>query len=360
MSAPRGHLPALDGLRGIAILLVLAHAFDTIGPRAGVARVFDLALDSGWIGVQLFFVLSGFLITGILLDTREDPHYLRGFFTRRVLRIFPLYYATLLVAFVIVPLVADVPPDHGDHQVWLWTYLENFAAPLGRAEPSLPHFWSLAVEEQFYLVWPFVVLVGGRRGVLAVGGIMIAIAIAARAYVRARWGADAAYTFTPCRMDALACGAIAAAWLRERPLPDARRANIVALCGGAVVAAGLVLGRGARAGEPMQLAGYTVIAIGFVVELVAALPAAGAPARALAWAPLRRVGTYSYGMYVLHAPLHVYVFRRVLPDEPSLVVALAYAAAATAATFVAAALSYELFERRWLALKDRFAPREVA
>jgi hypothetical protein len=112
------HLPALDGVRGLAIVLVLCHNFQILEAPSGlVGRVFELAFDLGWIGVQLFFVLSGFLITGILLDTQDSPAYYRNFFVRRVLRIFPLYYGVLLIAFVLVPLLAAVPagyvPDTG-------------------------------------------------------------------------------------------------------------------------------------------------------------------------------------------------------------------------------------------------------
>src|SRR5437868_4964541 len=167
----RGQMPALDGLRGIAIVLVLMHQFDLItSPHA-----IDVAFDAGWIGVQLFFVLSGFLITGGLLDTRDQHGYFRGFFVRRVLRIFPLYYAALVATLIA-----------GNTSIWLWTYLSNF-----RPHPALPHFWSLAVEEQFYLVWPFVVWLAGRRGVIAVGGVMVIAAIVARVVIRAKVGPEA-------------------------------------------------------------------------------------------------------------------------------------------------------------------------
>src|SRR4051794_26430990 len=107
-----GHLPSLDGVRGLAILLVLAHNFNVLpGDEGGIARVIALATNAGWIGVQLFFVLSGFLITGVLLDSRGAPNYYQAFFGRRVLRIFPLYYGTLFVAFVVLPLVGAPAPD---------------------------------------------------------------------------------------------------------------------------------------------------------------------------------------------------------------------------------------------------------
>jgi len=355
-------MPALDGLRGIAILLVLVHGFDVIQSEHGVGHAIGVALDFGWIGVQLFFVLSGFLITGILLDTRAASGYYQNFLIRRVLRIFPLYYGVLFVAFVIVPLVMTPPAGHGSHQVWLWAYLTNFAEPFGRAEPVFPHFWSLAVEEQFYIVWPLVVYLVSRRGVLVVGALLVAIAIAARIHVRAEYGSIAAYMFTPCRMDALAIGAIVAALVRDDRINRAiarHHAAAMAIAGGVLIAGGGVIGHLLREGPRMQLAGYTIIALGFALILVAALPPAMTPARVLGWRPLRRVGLYSYGMYVFHAPLHVYVGLPLLAKldaNPGLVTGLGYEVVLTAVTFGLAAISYHLFESRFLALKPRLAP----
>src|SRR6266852_9355595 len=102
-------LPTLDGLRAIAILLVVPHNLNLIAMRGGGAGLLVAGLHRGWIGVQLFFVLSGFLITSILLDARDAPDYYRSFFVRRVLRIFPLYYATLLVLFVLLPALGLLP-----------------------------------------------------------------------------------------------------------------------------------------------------------------------------------------------------------------------------------------------------------
>jgi peptidoglycan/LPS O-acetylase OafA/YrhL len=358
-----GRMPALDGLRGIAILLVLAHGFDVIQTTHGLGHAVDLALDLGWIGVQLFFVLSGFLITGILLDTRTQPGYYKKFLVRRVLRIFPLYYGTLFIAFFIAPHFVHVPAGHGDHQIWLWTYLENFAAPFDRGEPVFPHFWSLAVEEQFYIIWPLVVLVVARRGVLAVGAVLVALAIAARIYVRARYGEMAAYMFTPCRMDALAIGAIAAALIRGerfRSMIAHHKASLLAGVGFAIVIGGAVLGHLLREGPNMQTAGYTVIALGFAVILVAALPQRRLPARLLGWAPLRTIGLYSYGMYVFHAPLHVYVGLPILERlhaTQGVPAGFIYALAMTLLTLGLAALSYHLFEVRFLRLKPKLAPQ---
>jgi peptidoglycan/LPS O-acetylase OafA/YrhL len=347
----RGHMPALDGLRGIAILLVLAHTFDVIQTRSGTGHDLDLVLDTGWIGVQLFFVLSGFLITGILLDTRTAPHYLRTFWIRRALRIFPLYVGVLVIATAC-----------GAASIYLWTYTSNFSVPLGHDEQIFPNFWSLAVEEQFYLVWPLVVWVAGRRGVTWLSVVLAGAAVASRIYVRERWGPAAAYMFTPCRMDALAIGAGVAALIRSdriRRVVANSRATMLGLVGGGILLAGAVLGHLARTSSSMQADGYTLIALGFAVLLVAALPPLGWPAKILSWRPLRRIGTYSYGMYVFHAPFHILVGLPLLERvhwKHGAALGVAYMIGATLITLAAAAASYHLYESRFLALKKRLAP----
>lgn len=362
----RHHLAALDGLRGVAILFVLMHGFDVIQAVSGPTRAVDHLLDMGWIGVQLFFVLSGFLITGILLDTRESPDYYRSFFVRRVLRIFPLYYGVLFVAFAIVPFLFAVPDGYGQHQIWLWTYLANYVAPFGRGEPAFPHFWSLCVEEQFYLAWPLVVRLGGIRGVTLVSAVVVVVAALCRLYLRHHFGEpighEAAYMFTPCRADALAIGAFAAVAVRTPWLLDKLRAfgpTKLLAAGIGVLLVGVIAGGSARIGASMQLFGYPIIACGFALLLLACLRADRWPAQLLSFAPLRRCGIYSYGMYVFYAPLHLFVGLPLLAQlqhAPTLAEAIGYEIAAIAATFALGAISHHLYEQRFLALKPRLAP----
>ena len=174
LRGPTGHVPALDGVRGIAIAMVLLH-------HCGWPRVFG---EGGWIGVDLFFVLSGYLITGILADTRESVGRGRSFYVRRALRIFPLYYAVLFALFVVAPIVHPISwaqyralvPE----QAWYWTYLSDWR--MAFAHPPtvtlLGHFWTLSIEEQFYWVWPVVIWsLTGRAAMRLCGGLLMAASI---------------------------------------------------------------------------------------------------------------------------------------------------------------------------------------
>lgn len=366
------HLPALDGLRGIAILLVLAHNFATVPlPPTLMGRMVEEALDIGWIGVQLFFVLSGFLITRILLQTQGASNYYSSFFGRRVLRIFPLYYGALFVAFVVFPLFGPVSPvlAHDQaHQIWLWLYLSNWAHLLNFDSHVFPHFWSLAIEEQFYLFWPLLLHRRDARQVLRLCLTIAVISLVVRATML--WqGAlpESVYTYTVCRMDALALGAAVAAWLEmpgvaERIFAKRQRLAWSAL---ALFAVGLVATHGYPRTLPLgQTLGYSWLACVFaMLVLAAATGGESGPAppwiRALMSAPLRSLGKYSYGMYVFHKPLHDWIGRPLLTHfgllkQPSHLVALCYVVVAALATLLVAMLSYHVFERHALALKRWF------
>src|SRR4051812_42732359 len=220
LSHPK-HIPALDGLRGLAIILVLLFHFTPEGIGATSAeKVLRSVASLGWCGVDLFFVLSGFLITGILYDAKGSPHFFRDFYMRRVLRIFPLYYGVLFLVFIVVPLLhpltraSDQQFIHNQH--WLWLYMANIPQALTNAWPlktgwvNLNHFWSLAIEEHFYLIWPALVFLLQRRTLMRICTACIITALILRCLTYFLWNDTAAYVLTPCRMDELAMGALVA------------------------------------------------------------------------------------------------------------------------------------------------------
>jgi len=367
------HIPALDGIRALAILLVVPHNVDLLRPPVPATDYpVVLAMHAGWIGVQLFFVLSGFLITGNLLDTRGSGNYFRAFFGRRALRILPLYFTVLVVAFVIAPLLVTLPQpwvETHSHQVWLWTFLVNWTQPFNGGVYGFGHFWSLAVEEQFYLVWPFVVLLCTPATLTWACGVAVAVALMTRfILVAAHAPHETLYMFTLCRMDALALGAAVAAVIRSPVAFERLKRAIPAVATAALVL--LLLTTAGTRGLAMydvstQTVGYTLLSLAFaLIVLLTVLPVSGLLSwimRALSWKPLRRVGRYSYGMYIFHLPLHVFIGAPLLyrlAPQPSPNQSLLYTALVTLVTFLLAAVSYELFERRFLGLKSRLMPKQ--
>jgi peptidoglycan/LPS O-acetylase OafA/YrhL len=320
--------PRLDGLRGLAILLVMLYHTTHYGLARSVAdRALTIGPSVGWSGVDLFFVLSGFLITGILLGAKDSPTYYRSFYARRILRIFPLYYATLVFFLLIVPripLFAQIDyfwnPGSPREQIWYWLYLSNVQTALTGAwhHQTLDITWSLAIEEHFYLVWPFVVRRAGERRLLQICAGTIVAALALRiALVAGGASPLAAYTLTPCRLDTLATGA-AIAILARRPGGLTALARIARVALPAALVAFVAIQTWIRFSQPavsgyeaitrqvlalnsaplMQTIGFTLLCVIYGALLVRVLMApTGAPfARVFEVGWLRSFGTYSYAM----------------------------------------------------------------
>ena len=228
--AQEGFIPALDGLRGIAILLVMLHHFTHFEQTTGFDGPVGSLLAFCWTGVDLFFVLSGFLITGILLDTRGGERYFTNFYARRILRIFPLYYLVLFLAFVVLPkfpavypVLTGVPPaEQVDVPQWpYWLYLTNVSvAERGWVHGWLDVAWSLAIEEQFYVVWPLLVWLCPPRLVALLCAVILVAEPIARIYAREMdYQVIWIYVLTWYRLDGLAIGALLAVAHRRGLLP---------------------------------------------------------------------------------------------------------------------------------------------
>ena len=183
------HIPELDGIRGIAILMVigfhLVHSMPCV--QQALPASINVLSRLGQTGVDLFFVLSGFLITGILLRHRLQDGALKKFWGRRILRIFPLYYGTLLFV-QFFPELRTLPLSDSAGDIWLWSYLANIPPTFQNLDTSLPHFWSLSVEEQFYLFWPLVVCWLSPRATVRTCLVLVAAAPIIRAiFVAQGW-----------------------------------------------------------------------------------------------------------------------------------------------------------------------------
>lgn len=376
MQHPPAHMPALDGLRGLAIFLVLLfHASTVTGPGSGslLEKVSWLVFGGCWAGVDLFFVLSGFLITGILLATRDSPAYFRSFYTRRLLRIFPLYYLFLAAALAF------------DHRSFTWPgiasllffYYNLYIIAVQHHLPWVNGFWSLAVEEQFYLVWPFLVAGCTTRTLRRLCIVVMLVALAVRLIVfRFSTNFPAAYDLTPCRVDELLMGALLAIWRRD---PIAWRAvhhwSTRVAAGSSAVVLAIVLWSHHffmttlwRNPERMHHSSVLIIGPGMTclallfAALVAKATTQGTTYHLFLHPALRRMGRYSYGMYILHWPILTFVHTVVLRqgfriEATSGLGHILVFPLLLGLTFGSAFLSFHLFEKHFLALKRQFPAR---
>lgn len=385
----RAFYPALDGFRALAFLMVFLQHY--------------LQAPWGWAGVDLFFVLSGFLITGILFDTRNDRHRVRNFYVRRTLRIFPLYYGVLLGILVLMPMV------HWQ-LTWKWlvwpAYIGNFARffhpyaandalqQLADFQPTaavprhlklfLGHFWSLCVEEQFYLFWPWLVFwIRDRRRLVWLCALSLPICLGLRLLAQHSLPAwmlqnEVLYRVTPFRLDALLLGGLLALLLRgphkEALLGMARRSL-------PLITVAVLLILLARPGTPPWQQPYiypgwrftwglSVIDLFSGLLILVALQADTWIYRMFSNRLLRWVGRISYGAYVLHdIPHPIYAFagaklvahfaRRFSPGTSALATAssIVTACIALAGTLVLAWISYRWYESSFLNLKERWTAR---
>ncbi|MEX1253952.1 MAG: acyltransferase [Dehalococcoidia bacterium] len=367
-------------MRGIAILMVLVFHFwlaAPVGPKLWIDEFVFKATIAGWTGVDLFFVLSGFLITGILLDAKgAGQSYFRNFYTRRVLRIFPAYYLFLGAVWIALPVIGLIGYQTRDalwgDGAWYAVYLANVriaAEHQSGVEISyVGHLWSLAVEEQFYIVWPALVLLLDKRSLLAVcvgfivGAPLIRIVLAQQG-VDPTWG----YMLTPARMDALAVGGFIA--IAARSSWDLRTWLFWLWPLAAVTVAILIILAVSREylspyDSWVQGAGLSSVALLFGVFLLAAITAEpGSFAhRALTIGPLRSLGKYSYALYLVHLPVATILAKHfhVADEVPSvfgstLLASFVFALTAGAISLAFAWASYHLCEKHFLKLKSAFA-----
>jgi peptidoglycan/LPS O-acetylase OafA/YrhL len=336
-------LPALDGTRAIAVLAVVAlHA-----------RV----LPWGWVGVDLFFTLSGFLITGILLDAKDAggarwATYAKPFYMRRLLRIVPLAWAFLALLFLVAPVLGIVRPVPFAEQIWYWGFLSNAWLGFRSATAWMAaHFWSLAVEEQFYLVWPWLVLALPRPWLVRVLKTLLVLAIVSRiAIVLLHLPPQIGHTyenFTVTRMDGLVAGSLVALCARaEGGLARyMRRAIGWLIACGALFVLLQIYAPTKQLGYVFRyaaLAGCTASALLLILSSPTSPVSRLLGARWLTW-----IGARSYAVYVIHLPIVLWLAARALAP-------LAVLAAGLGITLALAAVSWAVLESPFLAMKSRW------
>jgi peptidoglycan/LPS O-acetylase OafA/YrhL len=377
----RKYISGLDGLRAIAVTWVFFfHAIPTLNwsSDSPIAKVLVLFSNTGWIGVQIFFAISGFLITNILINSKGKKNQLKHFFIRRSLRIFPLYFFTLAVLFIFTPYFFQMPywlAGTENHQSWWWLYAMNWIIPFVQSG-GVTHFWSLAIEEQFYLIWPFIIIFTSRRVTLNVILFMILSAPIFRVlfyYLMPDTIGDisdiarrAAYYFTICRWDAIAFGALLALLLREdqwiKRIEKLTTPIILFSIVFIVVSTGVAHSfRGVASG--MGLFNQTVVSIlTFIALFIIISQKYLILNRLLDNTLLKTIGKHSYAIYVFHLPILLLwksYFPETLKDLSGLTLVLNLAChfiAIYILTFIAAKLSWFLLEHPFLKLKEKLAP----
>lgn len=363
-------IPELDAVRGIAVMLVIvSHAFATAGIREEhwIAKL----ASYGSSGVDLFFVLSGFLITGILLNTARLPGYFRNFYTKRALRIWPLYFLLLLVSFELVPLLihyfhlatSELALLESKSKLVYILLLQNLWYPPapGAAPILLAVTWSLAIEEQFYIVWPWLVLLCSRKKLAYILGTLLFLSPWIRLWAT-RHGVSgyAIYAMTWFRLDALSLGALIAVWTKSDFFSPSRMKwlSLTALMAGVPASLWLL---GARP-EPLLSLRYSALALasaGLMTFAIWCWQTNSIFGRPLRGNYLRYIGKVSYCLYLVHLPVYYFLASRLARKYigSGVITVIPVMVLGFVVSLGIASLSWSMFESQILKLKSKLEYR---
>lgn len=381
-------VPELDGLRGLAILMVISYHVTILAGPFAKSRFLYLSLvqaaSMGWAGVDLFFVLSGFLITSILLRTRRDPHYFKNFYARRILRIFPLYYLFVAVMFIFLPLFspelnpANLQAARGSWPFFMfylqnWVYIPKISDSFSViVPPYLNPIWSLAIEEQFYFLWPSVVFFLNRRKLFIFSSAVVIITLLIRValvQISGSWVSLEYFLYysTFTRFDGLCIGAlIALAFESDRWRQALSRFAWPVLIGALVGMIGIVIANNnvfaLSTNPPLDMWGYTLLALGAgaLVVLVTTGPSQGVLRVFFRIPILRFFGRYSYAMYIIHIPI-MFLLRREMKvlHLSGDGVWVAFVGLSLGLTILGSLLTWHLLEKHAIGLKRYFESQPV-
>jgi len=361
-------MPELDGLRGCAILLVVIwhYAAQPANPAPGtVLALMIQPFKISWSGVDLFFVLSGFLIGGILLDHRTSLRYFKTFYTRRICRIFPLYYfwiaLYLLIPAILTHFQLGTYPDIFGEERRPWPYLffvQNIAMVKGLywGPYWLNLTWSLAIEEQFYIVLPLLIRFLPLRALPWVLVFLIVLAVALRYALYGDPDASGfpGFLLLPCRADALLLGVLCAWSIRQNEIRSflSRSRRVLSLLA-VLLAAGVIVLAFQSPGifsPVMNVYGFTWIALFYsALLLLIVLKPDGKAAAVFRFMPLRRLGMIAYGIYLIHHAMLLVVFNLAFHlSEPFF-----YAAGAARLTLISLIATLATAQLLWVSFEKR-------
>jgi len=366
------HIKVLDGIRGWAIIFVMLYHFtipfqQSIGLNS-VDFIFAKFLQMGWVGVDLFFVMSGFLITNILLSTQSKPNYYKNFYVRRILRIFPLYYGMLLILLIVMPAISDSfaskTATMQANSFWFWTYLVNWkVASLGTfADFQSGYMWSLAVEEQFYIVWPLIVHLF-RNNLIKASSVLLFTSLLLKIWLLF-YGASGTtiYTMTITHLDGLLLGSIFGSLYFHKKITSSLITQVGYFavfasigCVTLIITSGAFIFYSSLVGS----IGVTFISIIFTYILLKAVRAE--INTSLLTQPLViKCGQLCYGLYLLHQPIAILVNEKLI-SSTSFVLNGSYIPTVILSSLICfvislivASVSYKLFELPLLKLKKYF------
>lgn len=345
------HYKELDGIRAIAAIMVMCfHIFQGTESSNFIILTLKKFAVFGQTGVSLFFVLSGFLITRILLNTKHTNGFFKNFYIRRSLRIFPLYFLFLLLYYLIFPIIHIGSFVQFNHQWFYWTYLQNFAMTFNWPSSGPGHFWSLAIEEHFYLFWPFLIFFLTKRKLVFSIILIVAFAFLTRLLlISCDYGV---FYFTFSRFDELAIGSLLAI-IENKGLLNRKSVLFFLLTGILSIIFSVTLwtyttGQGL---DYIQLIKFPLLSLVYfsIIGVIISLNGNTVLEKTIGNPALTFSGRISYGLYVYH-PTCFFIIGNFLKTESFILNTIL----SFGLTFIISALSYQYFERHFLSLKSRY------